>query len=118
MIDSCFTISQTPTGVPIEEIYDGVHDGHVLGVGVTGKVRRITHKETSIQRAVKRLDLSLIDNDVDLERLFDEIKIMCALDHPNIVCLEEVYEGGSELYLTQELCDGKIYLEHCFDAQL
>mmetsp|Transcript_11799 Transcript_11799/g.24897 ORF Transcript_11799/g.24897 Transcript_11799/m.24897 type:complete len:773 (-) Transcript_11799:166-2484(-) len=97
---------ETPTGVPIEEIYDGVHDGHVLGVGVTGKVRRITHKETSIQRAVKRLDLSLIDNDVDLERLFDEIKIMCALDHPNIVCLEEVYEGGSELYLTQELCDG------------
>ena len=31
---------------------------------------------------------------------------MCALDHPNIVCLEEVYEGDTELYLTQELCGG------------
>lgn len=29
-----------------------------------------------------------------------------ALDHPNIICLEEVYEGDSELFLTQELCTG------------
>lgn len=57
--------------------------------------------------ALKRLDLSsFVANDDHLDRLLDEIKIMCALDHPNIVCLEEVYEGDSELYLTQELCKG------------
>ena len=31
---------------------------------------------------------------------------MCCLDHPNVVCLEEVFEGENELFLTQELCRG------------
>ena len=31
---------------------------------------------------------------------------MCCLDHPNVVCLEEVFEGENELFLTQELCEG------------
>jgi len=97
---------ENPLGVPIEEVYDGVHDGEVLGEGITGKVRLITHKDTKIQRALKRLDLSLVTNEQDLNSLLDEVKIMCALDHPNIVCLEEVYEGDTELYLTQELCGG------------
>jgi len=124
---------ENPCGMPIEAVYDGVHDGEVLGEGITGAVRRITHKKTGIERgeyvyftciyyhleqmahsfsakypdtALKRLDLSLVADDDHLDRLLDEIKIMCALDHPNIVCLEEVYEGDSELYLTQELCKG------------
>lgn len=92
--------------MPIEEVYDGVHNGNVLGEGIAGKVRLITHRQTGIQRAVKRLDLGLVTKDEDLERLLDEIKIMCALDHPNVVCLEEVFEGENELFLTQELCSG------------
>ena len=99
--------------MPIEEIYDGVHDGKILGEGVTGKVRLITHKETGIQLAVKRLDLGLVTSEEDLNRLLEEIKIMCALDHPNIVCLEEVFEGDSELYLTQELCRGGDLVRIC-----
>ena len=69
-------------------------------------MRRITHRDTGIQRAVKRLDLGLVTSDEDMDRLLDEIKIMCCLDHPNVVCLEEVYEGENELFLTQELCEG------------
>lgn len=87
-------------------VYDGVHDGRVLGTGITGDVRLITRKDTGIQRALKRLDLSDLRNKEDLNTLLEEVKIMCALDHPNIVCLEEVYEGDSKLYLTQELCTG------------
>jgi len=97
---------EKPEGMPIEAVYDGVHDGRILGEGITGAVRLITHKKTGIQLAVKRLDLDQVADDGHLDRLLDEIKIMCALDHPNIVCLEEVYEGDSELYLTQELCKG------------
>eukprot|EP00571_Detonula_confervacea_P014466 CAMPEP_0172305464 /NCGR_PEP_ID=MMETSP1058-20130122/6739_1 /TAXON_ID=83371 /ORGANISM="Detonula confervacea, Strain CCMP 353" /LENGTH=667 /DNA_ID=CAMNT_0013017069 /DNA_START=202 /DNA_END=2206 /DNA_ORIENTATION=+ len=97
---------ETPFGLPIEEVYDGVHTGEVLGEGIAGKVRRITHRGTGIQRAVKRLDLDLVTRDEDLNRLLDEIKIMCCLDHPNVVCLEEVFEGENELFLTQELCEG------------
>lgn len=103
----CMVHFETTDGVPIESVYDGVHDGGVLGEGITGAVRLITHKKTGIQLAVKRLDLVRVaDDGIHLDRLLDEIKIMCALDHPNIVCLEEVYEGDSELYLTQELCRG------------
>jgi len=97
---------ENSAGMPIEAVYDGVHDGDILGEGVTGLVRLITHKKTGIKRAVKRLDLVRVADDDDIDRLIDEIKIMCSLDHPNIVCLEEVYEGDSELYLAQELCKG------------
>jgi calcium-dependent protein kinase len=97
---------ENSAGMPIEAVYDGVHDGDILGEGVNGLVRLITHKKTGIKRAVKRLDLVRVAADDDIDRLIDEIKIMCSLDHPNIVCLEEVYEGDSELYLAQELCKG------------
>lgn len=41
---------ENPCGMRIEEVYDGVHDGEVLGEGITGAVRKITHKKTGIKR--------------------------------------------------------------------
>jgi calcium-dependent protein kinase len=48
----------------------------------------------------------LVDTEEGLAQLREEIFIMCQLDHPNIVRLEEVYESHSEIYLVQELCLG------------
>ena len=31
---------------------------------------------------------------------------MSKLNHPNIVCLEEVYESDAYIFLVQELCQG------------
>ena len=90
----------------IEEVYDGVHDGPVLGSGSSGMVRLITHRATGLKYAVKRLDLSLVDTEEGLKQLREEIYIMCQLDHPNIVRLEEVYESQNEIYLVQQLCLG------------
>ena len=39
-------------------------------------------------------------------QLLDEIEIMCQLDHPNIIKLEEVYESEDFIYLVEELCTG------------
>ena len=39
-------------------------------------------------------------------RLRNEIFIMCQLDHPNIVRIQEVYESTNEIYIVQELCLG------------
>jgi hypothetical protein len=64
------------SSVVIEDVYDGVHDGEILGVGVTGSVRLITRKDTGVQRAVKRLDLSNLKSKTDLKTLLGEIKIM------------------------------------------
>jgi len=97
---------ETPFGKPIEEIYDGVHTGPVLGSGVSGIVRLVTHITTGVKYAVKVLDLGLIKSAEGLQQLREEIYIMCQLDHPNIVRLEEVYESLSEIYLVLELCLG------------
>jgi len=97
---------EVPFGKPIEEVYDGVHDGPVLGSGISGLVRLITHKATKVKYAVKCLDLGLVETEEGLQQLREEIYIMCQLDHPNIVRLEEVYESHSEIYLVQELCLG------------
>jgi calcium-dependent protein kinase len=93
-------------GKPIEEIYNDVHTGRVLGSGVSGIVRLVTHKMTGVKYAVKCLDLGLITSAEGLQQLRQEIYIMCQLDHPNIVRLEEVYESASEIYLVLELCTG------------
>jgi len=68
-----------PLGKPIEEVYQGVHDGQVLGSGVSGIVRRVTHRATQVEYAVKCLDLALIDSDAGLRQLKEEIYIMCQL---------------------------------------
>jgi calcium-dependent protein kinase len=97
---------ETDFGRPIEEVYEGVHDGPVLGSGVEGVVRRVVHKKTGVNYAVKCLDVGLIQTESGLKALREEIFIMCQLDHPNIVRLEEVYESENEIYLIQELCLG------------
>ena len=97
---------EVPFGKPIEEVYDGIHNGPVLGSGISGMVRLATHKATGIKYAVKVLDLGLVESPEGLRQLREEIYIMCQLDHPNIVRLEEVYESHSEIYLVQELCLG------------
>jgi calcium-dependent protein kinase len=97
---------EVPFGKPIEEVYDGIHDGPVLGSGISGLVRLCTHRGTQAKYAVKCLDLGLVETEEGLQQLREEIAIMCQLDHPNIVRLEEVYESHSEIYLVQELCVG------------
>jgi hypothetical protein len=66
-------------GEPIESVYDGVHDGPELGTGITGIVRKVTHKKTGHEYAVKKLDLGKIQTEEDLQQLRQEIAIMCQL---------------------------------------
>eukprot|EP00594_Rhizosolenia_setigera_P010387 CAMPEP_0178971696 /NCGR_PEP_ID=MMETSP0789-20121207/20481_1 /TAXON_ID=3005 /ORGANISM="Rhizosolenia setigera, Strain CCMP 1694" /LENGTH=953 /DNA_ID=CAMNT_0020658821 /DNA_START=120 /DNA_END=2981 /DNA_ORIENTATION=- len=97
---------ELPFGRPIEEVYDGVHDGKILGSGISGLVRLAVHKATGHKYAVKCLELDLVETQEGMEQLREEIYIMCQLDHPNIVRLEEVYESHNEIYLVQQLCEG------------
>jgi len=73
---------------------------------VAGVVRACTHRTSGVKYAVKCLDLGMIKNPEDRKQVREEISVMCQLDHPNIVRLEEVYESYDELYLVLELCQG------------
>jgi serine/threonine protein kinase len=55
---------------------------------------------------VKCLSLNLVESDEVLEALREEIFIMCQLDHPGILRLEEVYESDTQIFLIQQLCWG------------
>lgn len=98
--------SSIPFGKTVEDVYDGVHNGKILGDGVSGEVRKITHKETGKMFALKQLDMSKIKSERQAMQLLEEIEIMCQLDHPNIIKLEEVYESDEHIYLVVELCHG------------
>ena len=79
---------EVPLGKPIEEVYEGVHDGPVLGSGISGIVRLVKHRKTQVSYAVKCLDLALIDSDEGLKQLKEEIYIMCQLVSKKYICRE------------------------------
>ncbi|KAL7565274.1 hypothetical protein ACA910_014566 [Epithemia clementina (nom. ined.)] len=87
-------------------------DGKTLGSGVLGTVRLVTHKKTKILEFDKMISTTTNNKKKNsnstgaLQQMWDEIFIMCQLDHPNIVCIEEVYESPNKLYIVQELCLG------------
>jgi len=91
--------------ISIEDVYHGVHDGFVLGTGVSGIARVVTHKVTGVEYAVKCIDLSIVGEE-QMKKFREEIYIMCQLDHPNVIRLEEVYETSASIYLVMELCRG------------
>ena len=88
-------------------VYDGVHDGQILGEGVSGVVREVVRRATGVRYAMKRLPYSgMASGPEGLEQLTNEIFIMCQLDMPYIVRIEEVYASPDEMYIVQELCSG------------
>ncbi|CAJ1369303.1 unnamed protein product [Effrenium voratum] len=74
-----------------------------LGEGAYGSVWKAVHKSTNALRAIKAIDRRKI---TDGERFETEVDIQCALDHPNIVQLYEVFVDAMKVYLVMELCNG------------
>lgn len=61
-----------------------------LGSGTYGKVSLAYDHKTERDVAVKLIKKSAIENKADLIRIRREIRIMSALQHPNII---QIYEG-------------------------
>jgi calcium-dependent protein kinase len=78
-------------------------DKKKLGEGSYGSVCRGRHRSTGDVRAIKRISKKQTHN---MERLRQEIEIMKAMDHPNIISLFETYEDQHFIYLVMELCTG------------
>ncbi len=88
--------------IPIEEHY---HIGQVLGKGRFSRVCVCVNKKTLERKAMKIIDKVLMD-DEEKELVRSEIAIMKLIDHPNIVRMEDIYEGKRQIYIVMELYDG------------
>ncbi|CAI4231887.1 unnamed protein product [Auanema sp. JU1783] len=81
-----------------------------LGSGTYGKVSLAFDHKFEREVAVKLIKKSAIENKEDLVRIRREIRIMSALNHPNIIQIFEVFENRDKIILVMEYaCGGELY---------
>ena len=84
----------------------GLYDlEETLGKGHFAVVKSARHVFTGLRVAVKVIDKTKL-NDVAKAHLFQEVRCMKLVNHPNIVRLYEVIDTATKLYLILELGDG------------
>lgn len=76
-----------------------------LGSGSYGEVRKVVHKLTGQERAVKLFVKSSNDQSTYL-KVKKEIEILASLHHPSIIKIYEFFEDEKRLYIILEKCDG------------
>jgi len=94
-----------------DSIFNKYDLGEQIGQpGQFGRARKCIRKSDGEQFAAKVIGKTRFRYKADCELVFqdlrDEIAILKALDHPNIVKLVEVFEDRKNLYLIMELCTG------------
>ncbi|XP_076332866.1 uncharacterized protein LOC143237471 [Tachypleus tridentatus] len=84
----------------------GLYDlGDVIGRGHFAVVKLARHVFTGEKVAVKVIDKTKLD-DVSRAHLYQEVRCMKLVQHPNVVRLYEVIDTQTKLYLILELGDG------------
>lgn len=76
--------------------------GDLTGEGTFGVVSRITDKATKLQRAMKSVPKSLLEE----SDLWQEIELMRNIDHPFITRLFGTYEDSNNIYMIMQHCAG------------
>lgn len=87
-------------------IRDTYRIGNKLGDGAFGSVRKITHRVTGDVRAVKTIHKKSLRTAEEQATFFNEVSVLRALDHPNILKLFEFYQDDTNYYLITEFCAG------------
>jgi len=88
--------------VPIEDEYV---IGKELGHGRFSTVRECVHKISGVHFAVKIIDKSTIEPE-EKSLLRTEIAVLKLVKHPNIICMEGLYENKKFIYIVMELLKG------------
>ena len=73
------------------DVYE-VHGTVKLGKGSYGSVYLATHRATGDERAVKVMNVDRVTS-YYLRKLHTEIAVLRAVDHPNIIKLQDVFFG-------------------------
>lgn len=88
--------------VPIEDEYV---IGKELGHGRFSTVRECVHKASGVHYAVKIIDKSTIEPE-EKSLLRTEIAVLKLVKHPNIICMEGLFENKKYIYIVMELLKG------------
>ncbi|XP_054827693.1 serine/threonine-protein kinase 33 [Eublepharis macularius] len=92
-------------GAAIQQIYSF---GRKLGQGSFGVVIEVTHKETGVNWAIKKVNREKAGSSA-VKLLEREVNILKRVNHEHIIHLEEVFETPKRMYLVMELCeDGEL----------
>lgn len=86
---------------PIEENYEILE---TIGKGGFGEVKKVKHKKLDIVRALKIVRKKKYRTQAEIKTIKNEINIMKAVDHPNIMKLFEVFEDNENFYIIMEYC--------------
>ncbi len=97
-----YSSNRTPTDNHLASLYD---IEQTIGQGHFAVVKLARHKFSGEKVAIKVIDKNKLDK-LSREHLFQEVKCMKLVQHPNVVRLYEVIDSPSKLYLILELGDG------------
>lgn len=76
-----------------------------LGKGAFGRVVKALHVPSQEYRAIKIIKTENIQREEKF-KIFQEIKILSKLDHPNIIKIYEYFNSNSNIYIVTELLSG------------
>ena len=96
-------VHEDRTGRGITDFYD-IDEGKPLGSGMTCTVRKIKHKKTKKEFALKAIRITRMRSD-KIQELRNEIEIMKSMDHPNIVKYYGLCVRPPHICLIFEFCD-------------
>ena len=88
------------------KLRDTYRIGKKLGEGAFGSVRKITHRVTGETRAVKTIHKKNLRSEEERQTFFNEVSVLRAIDHPNVLKLYEFYQDDKNYYLITEFCSG------------
>ena len=77
----------------------------LLGEGSIGSVQKVLHRESGRHFACKTIKLNRVSKS-SLNELRNEIKVLQALDHPNIIRPLETFFERDQIRLVMQLCAG------------
>jgi serine/threonine-protein kinase ULK2 len=77
----------------------------VLGKGYSSVVYKGHNRQNGSEVAIKIVDLQKIDTPVKKSLLFNEARIVCCLNHPNLLKSQEVFHTKGHTFLVSEYCD-------------
>lgn len=91
----------------IKKVEGYIHDHYsingVIGDVYDSKARLATHKQSGLERAIKIVEKSNIEN---VEEYLKQVQMVSTLDHPNIVKYFEYFESDTQFFFVSEYMKG------------